>query len=62
MNSFNDTLLSLHRRRRLGRFLVLILVLAGVYGLTMLALGFADYHLALSSKARLTAVVILWST
>jgi len=62
MNSFQNSLLSLHRRRRLGRLLLLSLILATVYGITMLSLGFADYHLALSSKARLTATILLWST
>lgn len=62
MSSFHDTLNSLHRRRRLGKLLILILALASIYGLTMLTLGFADYHLALSSSLRFTITTVLWAT
>lgn len=62
MNSFHQILTRLHRRRRLGRLLVLILVLASLFGVTMLALGFSDYHLALSSSFRVAAITILWIT
>ncbi|YCM44425.1 hypothetical protein V2O64_00135 [Verrucomicrobiaceae bacterium 227] len=61
MSSFQEILTRLHRRRRLGKLLVLTLVLAAVYGVTMLALGFTDYHLALTSEFRATAIYSLWT-
>jgi len=62
MSSFHEILTRLHRRRRLGKLLVLTLVLAALYALTMLALGLADYHFALGSRSRVSAILALGTT
>lgn len=59
MKSFQDTLRQLHRQRQLGRLTATLLFLAALWGLGMLALGFADFHFALSNRARLTALIAL---
>jgi len=61
MSSFKAHLTSLHRRRRLGRLLVVFFCLTAILGLGLLALGLADYHFALSSKVRLSSLLGLVS-
>ena len=59
MTNFSTNLQKLHRQRQLGKLGVLLLSLTALLGISLLILGIADYHYALSSGTRRTALTLI---